>query len=87
MVLVDGAGLPLAVDIDSASPAEVTLIDPLHDQAVTPYVPPRLIYDRAADSDHRHASEPQAESFAHLEHNTANMPESQSLRINAAITN
>lgn len=51
MVLVDGAGLPLAVDIDSASPAEVTRIEPLLDQAVTPYVPPRLIYDRAADSD------------------------------------
>ena len=51
MVLVDGAGLPLAVDIESASPAEVTLIEPLLDQAVTPFVPPRLIYDRAADSD------------------------------------
>jgi hypothetical protein len=52
MLLVDGAGLPLAVDIDSASPAEVTLIEPLLSQAVTPYVPSRLIYDRAADSDH-----------------------------------
>ena len=51
MVLVDGAGLPLAVDIDSASPAEVNLIEPLLNQAVTPYVPDRLIYDRAADSD------------------------------------
>jgi transposase len=51
MVLVDGAGLPLAIDVDSASPAEVTLIEPLLDQAVTPYVPGRLIYDRAADSD------------------------------------
>jgi transposase len=51
MVLVDGSGLPLGVDIDSASPAEVTLIEPLIDQAVTPEVPGRLIYDRAADSD------------------------------------
>jgi transposase len=51
MLLVDGAGLPLAIDVDSASPAEVTLIEPLLDQAVTPYVPSRLIYDRAADSD------------------------------------
>jgi transposase len=51
MFLVDGAGLPLAVDVDSASPAEVSLIEPLIDEAVTPYVPPRLIYDRAADSD------------------------------------
>jgi len=51
MVLVDGNGLPLAVDISAASPAEVTLIEPLLDQAVTPHVPNRLIYDRAADSD------------------------------------
>ena len=51
MVLVDGAGLPLAVDVDSASPAEVGLIEPLIDEAVTPYVPGRLVYDRAADSD------------------------------------
>ena len=51
MLLVDGTGLPLAIDVDSASPAEVTLIEPLLDQAVTPYVPNRLIYDRAADSD------------------------------------
>lgn len=51
MVLVDGNGLPLAVDINAASPAEVTLIEPLLDQAVTPQVPHRLIYDRAADSD------------------------------------
>jgi transposase len=51
MVLVDGGGTPLAVDIDSASPAEVRLIEPLIDQAVTPFVPARLIYDRAADSD------------------------------------
>lgn len=43
--------MPLAVDVDSASPAEVTLIEPLIDQAVTPEVPGRLIYDRAADSD------------------------------------
>lgn len=51
MVLAEGRGLPLAVDIASASPAEVTLIEPLLDQAVTRYVPSRLIYDRAADSD------------------------------------
>ena len=51
MVLVDGNGLPLAVDINAASPAEVTLIEPLLDQAVTPHIPHRLIYDRAADSD------------------------------------
>ena len=51
MVLVDGQGLPLAVEVNSASPAEVTLIEPLIDQAVTSHVPSRLIYDRAADSD------------------------------------
>jgi transposase len=50
MVLVDGKGLPLAIDVDSASPAEVTLIETLLDQAVT-YLPCRLIYDQAADSD------------------------------------
>jgi transposase len=41
----------LGVDIDSASPAEVTLIESLLDRAVTRYVPNHLIYDRAADSD------------------------------------
>jgi transposase len=51
LLLVDGAGLPLAVDVDSASPAEVTLIEPLLNRAVTHFVPRRLIYDRAADSD------------------------------------
>ena len=51
MILADGSGLPLSVDVESASPAEVTLIEPLIDEAVTPYVPVRLIYDRAADSD------------------------------------
>jgi transposase len=51
MLLVDGSGLPLSVGIDSASPAEITLIEPLLDRALTRYVPSRLIYDRAADSD------------------------------------
>jgi transposase len=51
MVLVDGNGLPLAVDINAANPAEGTLIEPLLDQANAPHVPNRLIYDRAADSD------------------------------------
>lgn len=39
MLLVDGSGLPLALDVASASPAEITLIEPLLDQAVTPAVP------------------------------------------------
>jgi len=51
MLLVNGAGVPLAVDVDSGSPAEVGLIEPLLDQAVTNYLPQRLVYDRAADSD------------------------------------
>lgn len=51
MVLADGAGLPLGIGMASASPAEVTLIEPLLDQAVASHVPARLIYDRAADSD------------------------------------
>ena len=51
MALVDGNGLPLAVDVAAANCAEVTLIEPLIDSAITPYVPERLIYDKAADSD------------------------------------
>ena len=51
MLLTDGQDLPLAVDVETASAAEVNLIEPLIDQAVLPEVPARLIYDRAADSD------------------------------------
>ncbi len=51
MVLADGEGVPLAVEVAPANLAEVNLIEPLLDAALTPYLPPRLIYDRAADSD------------------------------------
>ena len=51
MVLVDGRGLPLAAEIASASPHEVTLIEPLLQQRILPTKPRRLIYDLAADSD------------------------------------
>jgi transposase len=51
MLLVDGSGLPLSIDVDSARPGEVTLIEPLLEQAVVSRLPNRLIYDRAADSD------------------------------------
>jgi transposase len=51
MILTDGHGLPLAASIASASPAEVTLIEPLLDQRLLRRRPPRLIYDKAADSD------------------------------------
>ncbi len=39
------------MEIESANLAEVNLIEPLIDSAATNGVPPRLIYDRAADSD------------------------------------
>jgi transposase len=51
MLLVDGNGLPLGVNVHSASPAEVTLIEPLLDRHVLGEHAVRLIYDRAADSD------------------------------------
>ena len=51
MLLVDARGTPLGVDIASASPAEVQLIEPLLEKRVLRKRPKRLIYDRAADSD------------------------------------
>src|ERR1700733_10705307 len=51
MLLVDGRGTPLGVDIASASPAEVKLIETLLTKRVLPRRPQRLLYDRAADSD------------------------------------
>lgn len=51
MVLSDAEGIPLAAEIHSASPAEVTLIESLLDQQPLPKTPQRLIYDMAADSD------------------------------------
>lgn len=50
MVIADRAGLPIAVWIASASPHEVTLVEPTLDQAlVAP--PAKLIGDKAYDSD------------------------------------
>ena len=51
MVLTDGHGLPIGVDTASASPHEVTLIEPLLEKRVLRRKPLRLIYDAAADSD------------------------------------
>jgi transposase len=51
MVLVDGRGLPLGAEIASASPHEVTLIEPLLEKRILRTKPRRLIYDAAADSD------------------------------------
>lgn len=51
MVLADATGLPLSIDIASASEAEVNLVEPLLDSAATACVPSKLIYDKAADCD------------------------------------
>lgn len=51
MLLTDGEGTPLSVDITSANHAEVNLIEPLIKKRALKRKPKRLLYDRAADSD------------------------------------
>ena len=51
MVLVDGNGLPWGVDIHSASPHEVTLVERLLEKRQLRRKPRRLIYDKAVDCD------------------------------------
>jgi transposase len=51
MAICDGHGLPLAVHVASASPAEITLIDDTLRARFLPDYPPRLIGDKAYDSD------------------------------------
>ena len=59
MVVADGKGVPLGVYLASATPNEVTLIETTLEQVAVPRQgrgrprknPPRLIYDKAADSD------------------------------------
>jgi transposase len=59
MVVVDGQGVPLGNLLDSASPAEVKLIEPTLATIAVPrsgrgrpkQKPKRLIYDKAADAD------------------------------------
>jgi transposase len=51
MVHSEGQGLPVAATIASASPSEVTLIEPLLAARVIRRKPRRLLYDKAADSD------------------------------------
>lgn len=51
MVQSDASGLPLGIHIASASPHEVTLIEPLLDKRRLRRLPQRLVYDLAADSD------------------------------------
>jgi transposase len=48
---VDGAGLPLAVGIASASPHEVKVLEATLDEALLDELPERLIGDKAYDSD------------------------------------
>ena len=51
MAVADRAGLPVAVHVGSAAPAEVTLVHPLLAARFTAALPARLIGDRAYDSD------------------------------------
>ena len=59
MVVASGEGIPLGVQLASASPHEVTLIESMLEHVAVPRCgpgrprknPKRLIYDKAADSD------------------------------------
>jgi len=51
MAISDGHGLPLAVHVASASPHESKLVEPTIERRFITQTPPRLIGDRAYDSD------------------------------------
>ncbi len=51
MAVADGAGLPVAVGIESASPHEVRLVEATLDARFVAEAPARLIGDRAYDSE------------------------------------
>ena len=51
MAVADRRGLPVAVDVASASPVEVALVAATLDARFVPDVPTRLIGDKAYDSD------------------------------------
>ena len=51
MGITDGHGLPIALRTESASPAEVKLVEATLDERVVKEVPERLIGDKAYDSD------------------------------------
>jgi transposase len=51
MGIADSHGLPLALRAESASPAEVTLVEATLDERAVADVPERLIGDKAYDSD------------------------------------
>ena len=51
MAIADASGVPVAVDIESASPHEVKLVEATIDSGFTEYAPNKLIGDKAYDSD------------------------------------
>ena len=51
MGMADGHGLPLALRTESASPAEVKLVEKTMEERLVADVPERLIGDKAYDSD------------------------------------
>lgn len=51
MAVTEGNGLPIGISIASASPHEVKLVKATIDSIYTPYLPERLIGDKAYDSD------------------------------------
>ena len=55
MVVVDGHGTPLGVCIESASPAEIKLVNTVLDTIPAHLLPELLIGDRAYDSDPKDA--------------------------------
>ena len=54
MGLADAQGLPLAVDVGSASPHEVTLVEVTLDACVLDELPQRVVGDKAYESGNRH---------------------------------
>ena len=51
MAIVDANGQPIAVHVESASPGEVTLVEKTIEAKIIKDFPPRLIGDKAYDSD------------------------------------
>ena len=51
MAIADAAGLPVAIDIQSASPHEVKLVEATIESRFVSQLPERLIGDKAYDSD------------------------------------
>lgn len=51
MLMIDGEGTPLSIDVAGANQAEVKLIEPLVEKRTLEQKPKRLMYDRAADCD------------------------------------